>query len=94
MPANTISWRATRIWRRGKIPHSEPRSTYAFLPDGWKMFKRATATFDVSRIEYKYLDFRNIKYYGVSVIPQYPPGTEPLYSFNATVYQIYMSMFF
>jgi hypothetical protein len=65
--------------------------TYAFLPDGWKMFKRATATFDVSRIAYKYTDFRNIKYYGE---PQYAPGTEPLYSFNATVYQIYMSMFF
>ena len=70
------------------------KATYAFLPDGWKMFKRATATFDISRIEYKYLDFRNIKYYGVSSNPSYPPGTEPLYSFNATVYQIYMSMFF
>ncbi|MGO9513370.1 MAG: DUF3570 domain-containing protein [Steroidobacteraceae bacterium] len=65
--------------------------TYAFLPNGWKMFKRATATFDVSRIAFHYLDFRNIKYYGV---PQYLPGTEPLYQFNATVYQIYMSMFF
>jgi len=65
--------------------------TYAFLPDGWKMFKRATATFDVSRITFHYLDFRNIKYYGV---PQYLPGDEPLYQFNATVYQIYMSMFF
>jgi hypothetical protein len=68
--------------------------TYAFLPDGWKMFKRATATFDVSRVAYKYTDFRNIKYYGVSSNPSYPPGTEPLYSFNATIYQIYMSMFF
>jgi hypothetical protein len=65
--------------------------TYAFLPDGWKMFKRATATFDVSRIAFHYLDFRNIKYYGV---PTYLPGEEPLYQFNATVYQIYMSMFF
>jgi hypothetical protein len=65
--------------------------TYAFLPDGWKIFKRATATFDISRISFHYLDFRNIKYYGV---PQYQPGTEPLYEFNATVYQIYMSMFF
>jgi hypothetical protein len=65
--------------------------TYAFLPDGWKMFKRATATLDVSRITFHYLDFRNIKYYGV---PQYTPGDEPLYQFNATVYQIYMSMFF
>lgn len=65
--------------------------TYAFLPDGWKIFKRATATFDVSRITFHYLDFRNIKYYGV---PQYTAGEEPLYQFNATVYQIYMSMFF
>ena len=65
--------------------------TYAFLPNGWKIFKRATATFDVSRISYHYLDFRNIKYYGV---PQYLPGEEPLYDFNATVYQVYMSMFF
>jgi hypothetical protein len=65
--------------------------TYAFLPDGWKMFKRATATFDVSRITFHYLDFRDIKYFGV---PQYLPGDEPLYQFNATVYQIYMSMFF
>jgi Protein of unknown function (DUF3570) len=67
------------------------KATYAFLPDGWKIFKRATVTFDVSRINFHYLDFRNIKYYG---LPQYQPGDEPLYQFNATVYQIYMSMFF
>jgi hypothetical protein len=67
------------------------KATYAFLPNGWKMFKRATVTFDASRITFHYSDFRNIKYYG---LPQYLPGTEPLYQFNATVYQIYMSMFF
>jgi uncharacterized protein DUF3570 len=67
------------------------KATYAFLPNGWKMFKRATVTFDVSRITFHYLDFRNIKYYG---LPEYQPGDEPLYQFNATVYQIYMSMFF
>jgi hypothetical protein len=65
--------------------------TYAFLPDGWKMFKRATLTFDISRIRFNYLDFRNIKYYGV---PEYQPGTEPLYQFNATVGQLFMSVFF
>jgi len=65
--------------------------TYAFLPNGWKFFKRATATFDVSRITFHYLDFRNIKYYGV---PQYQPGDEPLYQFNALVLQAYISMFF
>ena len=67
------------------------KATYAFLPYGWKIFKRATVTLDVSRIHFNYTDFRNIKYYGV---PQYPPGTEPLYFFNATVGQIYISMFF
>jgi hypothetical protein len=67
------------------------KATYAFLPNGWKIFKRATVTFDASRIAFHYKDFRNIKDYG---LPQYQPGTEPLYQFNATVYQIYMSMFF
>jgi hypothetical protein len=67
------------------------KATYAFLPNGWKMFKRATVTLDASRIAFHYKDFRNIKDFGV---PQYQPGTEPLYQFNATVYQIYMSMFF
>ena len=65
--------------------------TYAFLPDGWKFFKRGTATLDYSRIHFNYLDFRNIKYYGV---PQYPPGSEPLYNFSANVFQVYVSMFF
>ena len=56
------------------------------------MFKRATATFDVSRITFHYLDFRNIKYLRRAAIPA--AGDEPLYQFNATVYQLYMSMFF
>jgi hypothetical protein len=65
--------------------------TYAFLPDGWKIFKRGTATLDISRIAFHYLDFRDIKDFGV---PEYSPGDEPLYHFNATVFQVYMSMFF
>jgi hypothetical protein len=66
--------------------------TYAFLPDGWKIFKRGTVTADVSRIKFKYNDFRDIKDY--SVANGYAPGTEPLYQFSATIYQIYASMFF
>jgi len=65
--------------------------TYAFLPEGWKMFKRGTATLDVSRISFHYLDFTDIRDFG---LPQYEPGTEPLYHFNATVVQVYMSLFF
>jgi hypothetical protein len=69
----------------------DAKVTYAFLPDGWKFFKRATVTLDIGRIRFNYEDFRNIKYYGV---PEYTPGNEPLYNFNATVGQIYVSMFF
>jgi Protein of unknown function (DUF3570) len=69
--------------------------TYAFLPDGWKMFKRGTATLDISRIRFKYLDFRDIRDYNDTPSGgNYAAGQEPLYMFNATVYQIYFSMFF
>jgi len=67
------------------------KATYAFLPDGWKVFKRGTVTLDVSRIRFKYSDFRNIKDFG---LPTYQPGSEPPYHFDATVLQLYMSMFF
>jgi hypothetical protein len=65
--------------------------TYAFLPDGWKFFKRGTVTADVSRIRFKYLDFRDIRDFGP---PQFAAGDEPLYLFNATVYQLFVSMYF
>ncbi len=69
------------------------KATYAFLPDGWKIFKRGTVTGDVSRMRFKYSDFRDIRDYQP---PTYtgPVGAEPLYGFDATVYQIYISMFF
>ena len=68
------------------------KATYAFLPDGWKMFKRGTVTGDVSHVHFKYNDFTNLRalngdFTGLA-------GTEPNYAFNATVYQIYLSMFF
>jgi hypothetical protein len=66
--------------------------TWAFAPEGFLVFKRATATFDVSRIQFKYSDFRNTRAY--SVANGYPAGTEPLYSFDAMIYQVYISMFF
>jgi hypothetical protein len=65
--------------------------TYAFLPDGWRIFKRGTVTADVSRIHFNYLDFRDIKDFGP---PAYKPGSEPLYQFSAMVYQAYISIYF
>jgi hypothetical protein len=69
------------------------KATYAFLPDGWKIFKRGTVTGDISRIQFKYNDFRDTRDYQ---LPGFigAAGTEPLYQFNATIYQIYLSMFF
>ncbi len=68
------------------------KATYAFLPEGWKIFKRGTVTGDVSHIHFKYNDFTDLRaldgdFTGIA-------GTEPNYEFNATVYQIYISMFF
>jgi hypothetical protein len=66
--------------------------TYAFLPDGWKVFKRGTVTFDASRIRFNYQDFRNIKNFGVA--QGFSPGSEPLYNFNANVFQVFVSVYF
>jgi uncharacterized protein DUF3570 len=65
--------------------------TYAFLPDGWRVFKRGTVTFDASRIRFNYRDFRDIRDFGV---PAFSPGAEPLYQFNANVFQVFVSMYF
>jgi len=71
------------------------KATYAFLPDGWKFFKRGTVTLDLSRIQFRYGDFRDIKDYGIAPdMGGYAAGTEPLYRFNAFVTQLYISMFF
>ena len=69
--------------------------TWAFAPDGFLIFKRATVSFDVTRIQFKYNDFRNIKYYNDTPAGgNYRPGDEPLYFFNATILQVFGSFFF
>jgi hypothetical protein len=71
------------------------KATYAFLPEGWKLFKRGTATLDISEIRFKYLDFTNIKDFNDTPAGgSYAPGDEPLYHFNAFILQGYLSMFF
>jgi hypothetical protein len=69
--------------------------TWAFAPEGFLIFKRATVSFDVSRIQFKYSDFRNIKYFNNAPAGGlFQPGKEPQYFFNATVLQVYGSFFF
>jgi hypothetical protein len=66
--------------------------TWAFAPEGFLIFKRATASLDVTRIQFKYKDFRDIRDYNIN--NGFAPGTEPLYHFDAMVYQVYVSLFF
>jgi hypothetical protein len=74
---------------------ADVKATWAFAPEGFLIFKRATVSFDLSRIQFKYSDFRNIKYYNDTAAGgNYAAGTEPLYAFDAMVYQVYISMFF
>jgi hypothetical protein len=73
----------------------DAKVTWAFAPEGFLVFKRATTSFDVTRIQFKYSDFRNIRSYNNTPAGgNYAAGTEPLYSFDAMVYQIYVSLFF
>jgi hypothetical protein len=70
----------------------DAKVTWAFAPEGFLIFKRATTTVDVSRMQFKYGDFRNIRAY--SIANGYAAGAEPLYHFDAMVYQVYVSLFF
>jgi hypothetical protein len=70
----------------------DAKVTWAFAPQGFLVFKRATTSFDVSRIHFKYSDFRDIRDY--TPVNGYAAGKEPLYSFDAMVYQLYVSLFF
>jgi len=71
------------------------KATYAWLPDGWKLVKRSTMTVDISQVRFKYLDFRDIKDYNDTPAGgDYAAGAEPLYRFNAMIYQLYLSAFF
>ena len=51
--------------------HHRRQGDLCFSAERLEIFKRATVTFDISRITFHYLDFTNIKYYGVqaAVIP-------------------------
>jgi Protein of unknown function (DUF3570) len=63
-------------------------ATYEFTRAGWDWMKKGSVNFYYDRMEFNYDDFRNI--YNQSA----PPGAEPLYSFGANVFQVFMSVWF
>ena len=52
------------------------------------LFERSTANLFIDYIQFDYDNFRDIRVTGVQ------PGTEPLYSFSATVLRVYFSFWF
>jgi hypothetical protein len=72
------------------------KGTWAFCPNGClHIFKRGTVTGEYTRLQFKYSDFRNIKNYNDTPGGGgFPVGEEPLYSFDANVYQVFVSMFY
>lgn len=62
--------------------------TYAFLPSKWKFVDKGTVTFSYDFFKFSYDDFRDVRVTGVAA------GTEPTYTLNANVIQLYVSAYF
>ncbi len=63
-------------------------ASYEFASNGWHWVKKGTVNFYYDRMEFNYDDFRNIYNQPVAA------GSEPLYSFGANVFQVFMSLWF
>jgi hypothetical protein len=61
--------------------------TYELPQLGWKFIERSTLNFYYDRIHYSYDDFRNLLEGG-------DPGSEPLYSYDADVFRLFLSGWF
>ena len=55
---------------------------------GWRFVERGTLNVIYDHIIFDYEDFRDLR--NVAVIP----GTEPLYGFDADVFQVFVSFWF
>lgn len=63
-------------------------ASYEFARSGWRWVKKGSVNIYYDRMEFNYDDFRDI--YNQSAAP----GSEPLYSFGANVFQVFMSLWF
>lgn len=62
-------------------------ASYELKASRWSFLKRSTVNLFYDRMRFDYDDFRNILEGGA-------PGTEPLYSFDANVYRVFVSAWF
>jgi hypothetical protein len=61
---------------------------YDFIKQGWRGIDRGSLNMSVDHIIFEYDDFRDLR------VASPVPGTEPLYSFNADVVQLFVSLWF
>ena len=63
-------------------------ATYDFARNGWRFVKKGTLNFYYDLMQFQYDDFRDARRTDLVA------GTEPLYSFNANVFQLFVSVWF
>jgi hypothetical protein len=71
-------------------------ASYEFASQGWKFINKGTLNLFLDFIQFDYDDFRDARF---SMLPTddpkfRPAGSEPLYRFDATVYQLFVSFWF
>jgi hypothetical protein len=67
-------------------------ATYEFARGGWKFVKKGTLNLRYDRIEFDYDDFRDAR---ASLLDaNIAAGAEPLYTFGANVFQLFVSIWF
>jgi hypothetical protein len=62
--------------------------TYDLMKSSWRFLKKSSVSLKYDFIMYRYDDFRDASVRGVT------PGTEPLFEYNASVVQAFVSVFF
>lgn len=63
-------------------------ASYEFARSGWRWVKKGSVNIYYDRMEFNYDDFRDVYNQAAA------PGSEPLYSFGANVFQVFMSLWF
>jgi len=63
-------------------------ASWDFAKNGWAWIDKGSLNLSWDHLEFNYKDFRNNLVTGV------PPGTEPLYTYGADVYQFFVSIWY
>jgi hypothetical protein len=63
-------------------------ASYDILKGGWKFVDKGTVNIVYDHMLFNYDDFRDLRVTGAA------PGTEPLYNFDADVFQVFVSFWF